>query len=331
MKKSVLALFIFLKLAGYNCFSEDYFKFDILGNSYVIDCGIKSFFTGIDMKEYVYAGENVSDKVSEIAWNVNYGFAEGMDIIFRPDNIYRKFGLSVETGFLWYFPSGTGNVKDEDWDYYGNKYSEALCGIYFNGGVEVGGNITFGFPFGKNVLLSVGAGVWYSRFMSKAVDGIIYQVSAGEDWGYREGYNLYGVSMEYIQEWFVVNPVIRLDVGIDKFSFNLGFSFSPWIWSYNVDFHYFKKMDESDYEQKYVTYEDNLKGGKYIDFNAGIYYRVLNNVNVCLYFGLKSVGESRGDTMEKTAGLAGYKVTVKGMSGGDILVKKFGIKLIFAM
>jgi len=307
-------------------FSDGNVNFNFLWNVYEVDLGILSSLSKLEMNEYVYASEKSGKKISELDWNPGFCAGLGMKGGIRPKNIYRKLGLFFDAEVLWYMTTDKGSVLDVDWDYYGNKYSEAACGMFFDGGMKADGNLQIGIPLGKNFLLAAGAGVWYGRFSSKAIGGKINQVNPGESWMYKEEYKLYGVSMLYIQEWIVLKPDWGIKFFLGGFDCDVMLSASPFVWGDHVDSHYFKKIDRYDEDQKYIVYEDKVERGLFLNFSLNVLYRISKYSDVGFFVEFISINDSRGDTKASSQGLVGYGYIDKGMAGSDLFVSDFGIR-----
>jgi len=299
-------------------------KFNFLGQKYEIDMEGKSVLSFVTMDEIVYADKGSGERISEINWDSGVMGGFGLNLRLAPEDLFKKkIGLIVETGILWRVPFAGGNVIDTDWDYGGEKYSRGESKGVFINGFEVKTQAGLNFLIGKMFLLNVGAGFWYFRNGVFAVDGTVEQVAPGEPWEMREKFNLYGVNMFYVQEWIVVKPNLGFKMKFEKFILGANFSLSPLIWGYHIDNHFFKKLDLNDDEyededQRYVVYEDTVKGGIYWELGVDAVFALSKYFELNILMNYKNISGSRGDTVIKTTGLVGYMVRDYDAAGGGM-------------
>jgi len=321
--KFIILLLIIFSTSG--VYAKDGISFKLFNNLYEINFSILAALSKIELKEIVYEDGGSEDKISEITWDSGFCVGVGMKFYIQPADKYKKVGMYFREKLLWYMPSGLGKVVDTDWDYDGIKYSEALCTGFLDGGFHSQTDLSIGFPLSKSFLINVGVGFWYSRFQMMAVNGKIEQVNFGEDWKYRAEYTLYGVSMLYIQEWIVLEPVLCFKFDLWKFNFDFNIGVTPFIYGNHIDNHYFKKMDEDVVGQKYITYEDKINDGLFWNLGLEASYQITERESLILFVEMNQVNKGRGDTKERTNGLYSLQYYDYGMAGAQMLIFNFGI------
>jgi len=322
MKKVLFILLILI--FGKNLEAQDGLGFKFINTEYNLNMGVGFSFSVLNLKEFVFENNKSDKRQSEIDWIINSCGVFDLKLDLKPSNELKNLGLFFSLNSSWYFPSGAGNVLDVDWDEKGNRFSEVACNIFLEDSFIFDGLLGVGIPINNVFLMKAGAGVWYSRFYVKALNGYVNQVNRGEDWNYKRYYDLYGMSMSYIQEWIILKPEAGFMYESKKMRFGLDFEYSPLIWGNCIDNHFFKKEDEDDKEQKYLVYEDKLKQGYFLGLDVYIDFILKKNLILNLFFDFKTVKNTRGDTDIKTTGLAGYHVVNKGMAGGGIDIYKYG-------
>jgi outer membrane protease len=309
----------------------DNLHFNILGNEYA--AGITAHFdlSYLNMSERVYKDSSSSDVISSIDWNIGFQAAAGTGFLVEPVNPFKRFGLSLGGIILWCFPVNNRTITDTDWDEDGSKFSYGEAPASTISGMEAEGRLALVFPIRRNgsgkFIIEPAAEVWYCRYAAAAHDGWTKQVPAGEPWNDdAEKFQLYGVSMEYIQEWIVCAPGLGFRMKFANSAISIDLAVSPFIWGNHIDNHYFRKPENGDSGQRYINYHDRTNEGIYYKVQGGWFWDITQHVQTGITFYYRAIEDSRGDTTVNTTGLAGYSFLEKGMAGAEI--SNFGFGLI---
>jgi outer membrane protease len=326
MKASVLTA---LLLAGFtNCGALDRLQFDVLGNKYGAGLELCLGVSHFRMTETVYRDSSGKDLLSKIDWDIGLQAGMGAGFFIGPADPYAKFGVSLDGKCTWYFPTNDRTVRDSDWDYDGGKFSYGENNASTLTGMEAGGRISADIPIRNKCVIELAGELWYSRYGAMAHDGWIKQVMPGEPWNNdAEIRELYGVSMEYLQEWLVFAPGLGFKWKLNKGHIGARMAISPFIMGYHIDNHYFRKLDEDDSEQKYVSYTDNTKSGIYYKIQGEWFFNLTGQIQIGATVDYRVVERARGNTTITTTGLAGYSFFDEGMAGAARRNLSFGLTL----
>jgi outer membrane protease len=292
---------------------------NIAGNYYApyfnVECGAMN----VKMNEWVFRDSAGDAKISAINFNMGMqgGFRLGLG--FEPFDKLRKIGLGVNAAYASYLPTNRGKMSDSDWDYDGRQYSFGVgtaSSINFS---EIEGKLLLYIPFGKIAALGLMAKLWYSRYAAVASDGWIQQVNIGEPWSDSiQKVSLYGVSMMYIQEWLSLAPGFGVWIQKKRHSLNLSATVWGGVWGSHLDYHYFKQVNPNEGGERYVIYEDKVKGIISASIEAEWMYLLKRYGEIGIRAGYKSVPLARGDTFIKTAGLIDDRYYDANMAGASM-------------
>jgi len=281
----------------------------ILGNDYAPYASVGAGAAFVRLHEWVFSGANSDSapdgaKISAIDYDMGFhgGFSLGLG--FEPYNKLKKIGLGISGMYTIYFPANGGSVTDSDWDDNGFLFSLGNATASSIAFTDIEGRLQLYIPFGKIFAFVLMAKLWYCRYAALAHDGWIQQADIGEPWD--EGLPkepLYGMSMMYIQEWFSIAPGLGLWLQLGRHSVSLYATVWGGVWGYNLDYHYFKKIKLNDSMERYVIYEDNVKGNLTVNAEAEWRYSVKRYGEIGITLGYKSVPRARGSSHIMTAGL----------------------------
>jgi outer membrane protease len=161
----------------------------------------------------------------------------------------------------------------------------------------------------------------------QAVGGSVRQAAPGEPWEAGvQSYTLYGASVAYIQEWAAAAPLAGVGFRFLNFIIRLRFAASPGVRGSHLASHYFRVLEE-DGEQRYIQYEDSVRGGLYYCIAGEWEYIAAGRVGIGVRLQWRSVEGARGGTKTRTAGLAGYEFSNAGAAGAAVSVFTFGAVL----
>jgi len=280
------------------------FTVPILGNDYAPYASVETGAAYVKLSEWVFKEPGSDDKISAIDYNMglNGGFRLGLG--FEPYNKLKKTGMGISGMYASYFPVNGGFVSDSDWDDNGNLFSLGTATASSMAFTDVEGKLQLYIPLGKILALVVTAKLWYCRYAVAAHDGWIQQQDAGEPWNDAlPKETLYGMSMMYIQEWLSIAPGLGLWVQSGRHSVSLFTSVWGGVWGYHLDYHYFKKTDPYDELERYVIYNDKVKGNLNINVEVEWKYRVKRYGELGVSIGYKGIPKARGSGSIMTAGL----------------------------
>jgi outer membrane protease len=331
MKSSLLTAA--LLLAGFaNCGAFEHLQFDVLGNKYSVGLELYLGVSHFRMLEMVYRDSSGDRFLSKIDWDIGVQAGMGAGFFIGPADPYARFGVSLGGRCAWYFPANNRTVRDSDWDYDGGKFSYGESNASTLAGMEAEGSISAGIPIRNKWAIEAAGELWYSRYGAMAHGGWIRQVMPGEPWNNdAEKRQLYGVSMEYLQEWLVFAPGLGIKWKLDKGHIGARMAISPFIVGYHVDNHYFRKLDEEDSEQKYVSYTDNTKGGIYYKIQGEWFFDLTRQTQIGAVVDYRVIENARGDTTISTTGLAGHSFFDEGMAGAARRNLSIGLTLRTAL
>ncbi|MDR0472128.1 MAG: omptin family outer membrane protease [Treponema sp.] len=327
MRKKITAPVLFMVFAV-NAHGLDNLHFSILGNEYAP--GITAYFdlSYLNMQEIVYKDSSSGDVMSKIDWDIRFHAAAGTGFLLEPVNPFRKISLSLGGIIMWNLPVNNRTITDTDWEEDGSKFSYGETVASTISGTEAEGRIALVFPVRGKFIIEPAAELWYGRHAVLAHDGWTKQVPPGEPWNDdAEIFPLYGVSMEYIQEWIAFAPGLGFRMKIANSTLSVKIAVSPFIWGNHIDNHYFRKLDNDDPDQRYINYHDKTKGGMYYKVQGGWFWDITRRVQTGLSFSCRAIGKSRGDTAVSTTGLAGYSFLEKGIAGAAISNFGFGLSV----
>jgi outer membrane protease len=322
MKRIVIAINVFL-LFALSVHALDNLRFNVMGNEYA--AGIKGHLGMVNtrMLEMVYLDSSTSDLTSKIDWNIGFQPAAGAGLSVGPVNPFRNIGLSLEGLMTWCFPVNGRKMNDLDWDDNGNIYAFGESIASTIAGMETECRIAFNIPLKKKSLIEVLAELWYGRYSVVAHDGWI---SMYED----ERVPIYGTAIDYIQEWITIAPGIGFRREMKDSYIGVRVAVSPFMWGYHVDNHYFRKLDDGDSDQKYISFVDRTKGGLYYRIQGDWLWNITKSVQMGVTVSYQAIEKSRGNTSIKSTGLIDYSFTERGTAGAavrnvscDISIKTF--------
>jgi len=281
----------------------------ILGNDYAPFASVEAGAAFVNLHEWVFRepGSGCAPdgaKISAIDFDMGLqgGFRLGLG--FEPYNKLKKIGLGISGSYASYLPVNRGSVSDSDWDDNGNMFSlgkGAASSIAFT---DVEGKLQLYIPLGKIPALVLMAKLWYCRYAASAHGGWIQQANIGEPWD--DGLPkepMYGMSMMYIQEWLTIAPGLGLWLQLGRHSVNLYGTVWGGVWGNHLDYHYFKKINPSAGMERYVIYQDNVRGNLTVNIEAEWKYQLKRYGEIGITLGYKTIPLARGSSHIMTAGL----------------------------
>jgi outer membrane protease len=299
--------------------------FSFFGTEYNVAIEPNIQISQLKMNEKVYQSIRTDKLQSDIIWDLGIQFSIGLGFLVRPENKYGRWGLITEACALWNFPVSEGTLIDADWDLNGNMYSKGTSIVGSIQSNEIKGYLGVSMPLFKRVYIEGGLIVWYGRFSVIAHDGWVQQAASGDVWNDNiEKINLYGTGIFYIQEWICFIPEIKFGFREGKTEYGLCIGYSSFIYGNHIDHHYFRKLDNTE-SQKYVIYEDKVRGGFLLHLRGDISYNITRKVCCVFFIDYQLLDNSRGDTVIKTTGFEGYQFLEKGMAGALLQIFSGGI------
>jgi outer membrane protease len=292
-------------------YAIDDLHFNAFGNEYA--AGIKGHFglSNTQLLETVYLDSSTSKQASKIDWDIGLQMAVGMGLLVGPVNLFNKTSISLEGMFNWYFPVNGGKMNDTDWDDDGKVYAYGESIVSTIAGMEAEGKIAFNFPVKNKYLIEVLAELWYGRYALTAHDGWI---GLHGD----EKVPIYGTAIGYIQEWIIFAPGIGFRRELKNSHIGVRVAVSPFVWGYHVDNHYFRKLDDGDLDQRYISFIDRTKGGLYYRIQGDWLWNITKYVQMGVAVSYQSINKSRGNTIINTTGLIDHSFTERGTAGASI-------------
>lgn len=310
MKKVVVAIIAFLFIVfGVNAL--DNLHFNVFGNEYA--AGINGHFglSNTRMLETVYLDSSGDNLVSKINWDIGFQMAAGMGLSIGPVNPFRKIGLSLEGLLTWYIPVNGRKMNDTDWDANGKIYAYGESTASTISGMEGEGIIAVIFLLKKKFIIEALAELWYGRYAVVAHDGWISMYDG-------DRVPIYGTAIGYIQEWVTFAPGIGFRMEIKNFHIGIRAVVTPLIRGYHIDNHYFRKLDDGDPDQKYISFIDMTKGGLYYRIQGNWIWNITKNVQMGVTVGYQAIEKSRGDSIINTTGLIDDSFMERGTAGAAV-------------
>jgi outer membrane protease len=310
VKKVVFAIIMFLFFA-FTVHTLDNLHFDIFGNEYAIGIKGNVNLSNIRMQEMVYLNSSSNNLISKIDWEIGFQMAMGAGLSVGPVNPFMKTAISLDGQLNWYFPVNGRKMSDTDWDNDGNTYAYGESVVSTITGMEAEGRITINFPVKKKYIIEILTELWYGRYAVVAHDGWISQYKD-------ERVPIYGTGIGYIQEWISFSPGIGFSWKVKNSHIGLRVAVSPFVWGYHIDNHYFKKLDESDSDQKYISFIDRTKGGLYYKVQGDWLWNITKYVQMGIAVSYQAINKSRGNTIINTTGLIDHSFLDRGTAGAEI-------------
>jgi len=287
----------------------------ILGTIYAPYASVGGGAAFVELHEWVFrepgsgaskSGDSRSGaKISAIDYNMGFNGGFRLELGFEPYNKLKKIGLGISGIYASYLPVNDGKVSDSDWDDNGFLFSLGTGTANSIAFTDIEGRLQLYIPLGKIPALVLTAKLWYCRYSVTTHGGWIQQAYIGEPWD--DGLPkepLYGMSMMYIQEWLTIAPGLGLLLQLGKdHSINLYGTVWGGAWGCHLDYHFFKKINSSDSDDKYVIYKDNVKGNLTVSFEAEWKYQVKRYGEIGVTLGFKAVPQARGSSHIMAAGL----------------------------
>jgi outer membrane protease len=308
MKKTIMAMGI-LCMGIINMNALNNLHFNLGGNEYAPVIEARLDLSGLGMTEMVYKNPSSEDLISAIDWDMGLQMAAGTGFCIGPVDPFRKMGFSLGGLCRWYFPVNDRNMTDTDWDDDGKKISYGESPASVLAGMDAEGILAVQFPIQNKYVIEVMAELWYGRYAVIAHDG-------WTSWdGDAKKTRIYGVAVEYIQEWITFAPGIGFRKKLKDAHIGIKAALSPFIWGYHIDNHYFRQLEDDDPYQKYMSYIDHTSGGIYYHLRADWLWNITQYVQLDIALNYRAVEYSRGDTTITTAGLTGYSFLETGTAG----------------
>jgi len=324
MKNTIMALGM-LCMGMINMNALNNLHFNLRGNEYAPGIEAHLEASGLSMKEMVYKNPSGDDLISAIDWNMGFQMAVGTGFFLEPVDPFRKIGFSLGGICTWYFPSNNRSMNDNDWDNNGKKISYGESPASVLAGMEAEGILAAYFPILNRYIIEMAAELWYGRYALIAHDGWTY-------WdGNTKKTQLYGMAVEYIQEWITCAPGIGFRKKLKNAHIGVKAALSPFIRGYHIDNHYFRKLESHDPDQKYMSYTDYTRGRIYYHLRADWLWNISSYMRLDAALNYRAIEQSRGDTMIATAGFAGYSFTETGMAGAAIRNISFDVTIKVAL
>jgi hypothetical protein len=313
----------------------------IMGNDYAPYASVGGGGAFVELHEWVFkspgsgalggatggalGGALGGEKISAIDYNMGFNGGFRLGLGFEPYNKLKKIGLGTSATYASYLPVNDGSVSDSDWDDKGFLFSLGTGTASSIAFTDIEGRLHLYIPLGKIPALVLMAKLWYCRYAVTANGGWIQQVHIGEPW--YDGLPkepLYGMSMMYIQEWLTIAPGLGLWLQLGKdHSINLYGTIWGGAWGCHLDYHYFKKINSSDNDERYVIYKDNVKGNLIVSVEAEWKYQVKRYGEIGVTLGYKAVPKARGSSYIMTAGLLN-DVYYEADSAGASIIQFYG-------
>jgi outer membrane protease len=310
MKKLVVVINMFMLLT-LDIYALDDLHFKLFGNEYAT--GIKSHFgfSKTQLLETVYLDSSTNKQTSKIDWDIGFQMLAGAGLSVGPVNPFKKTSISLEGMFNWYFPVNGGKMNDTDWDDDGMIYAYGESIVSTIAGMEAEGRLTFNFPINDKNLIEALVGIWYGRYAVEAHDGWI---GLYDD----EKVPIYGTAIGYIQEWIIFAPGIGFRRELRNSHIGIRVAISPFVWGYHIDNHYFRKLDDGDSYQRYISFIDRTKGGLYYRIQGDWLWNMTKYVQIGVAVSYQSINKSRGNTIINTTGFIDHSFTERGTAGAEI-------------
>jgi len=317
MIKNIIFLAIFLNLF-LSLQAQSDIGFNLLNNRYKPAFGFSAGYENLRINEIVYLTENCENLASKIDWNPGTLFSLGLSISLSPTDNLKSFGFFIEGRTKHYFQMVEGWQTDRDWDNEGRELSFGYSPVNMVSGMENAGSagiiISIKNKFGFDIFFEV----MHKRYVLMAYDGYVEQ----------DGliYDLYGPTIQYFQEWFLMGGGIQARYGIRRVKLNINYSILPFIRGANIDYHYFRKNDINNQQEMFLSFEDYVRGGMYQKIGASVDININSNLTMTVFTEYESVQGSRGKTFIKTRGINNYEVWYSNTAGAGMSGFKAGVR-----
>ncbi|HKL86267.1 MAG TPA: omptin family outer membrane protease [Treponemataceae bacterium] len=275
--------------------------------------------------EYVYTSDKI---LSELVWDMKPLYFLGLEA-----GLEWKKGLSLNVEASFGLPMVTGLMEDSDWfnlfqdiDTGKTHFSRHAAKLEYATVLSCSAGWIFSTKDKNTGVVTFTPSIGYKYFSWKwnAVDGYIQHNSAiggiYTEWEESQTkVHAYGVGISYQQQFYI--PTIGVSSSFspnNKIKTELGITFSPLVYSYNID-HHFYPTSGHDYREStmWTEYHDILTDGIFFEPSIAVTWSVSNKV--CLFFNARKtlISSLRGTTGEIKSGSSYVSWTYKEDGNGS--------------
>lgn len=251
--------------------------------------------------EYVYKSDKI---LSELIWDMKPLYFLGLEA-----GLEWKKGLSLNAEASFGLPMVTGHMEDSDWRFLDfnidagkTDFSRHLAELEYATVLEVRGGWNFSSTNqGRGVVsFTPSIGYRYYSWKWKGQDGYVQQ-SYPSYYEWEESQTkvpAYGVGISYEQKFYI--PTIGVSSSFapnNKLKMELGITFSPLVYSYNIDRH-FQPTIGYDYREStiWTEYHDILTDGIFFEPSISVIWSVSKTAHLFLNARKTQISSLRGNT-----------------------------------